>query len=83
MCAAARRTGRSTFQQAPGQPTADQVLDKFVAALGGSRFAGLPASPPKGPTGFDDAMIVEIFCQVVRRGAARSYAVGQQHDDVR
>jgi hypothetical protein len=55
------------FQQAPGQPTADSVLDKFVAALGGSqRLAGLSGVAAKGTyKGFDDAdkSVVEIFAK--------------------
>ena len=38
------------FAQAPGQPSADQVLDKYVQALGGAR-SGWPASPALSPRG--------------------------------
>jgi photosynthetic reaction center cytochrome c subunit len=55
------------FQQAPGQPSSEQVLDKFVAALGGtSRLAGLSSIVAKGNyKGFDDAekSVVEIFAK--------------------
>jgi photosynthetic reaction center cytochrome c subunit len=55
------------FQQAPGQPSAEQVLDKFVAALGGTgRLAGLSSIVAKGNyKGFDDAekSVVEIFAK--------------------
>jgi len=55
------------FQQAPGQPTADQVLDKFVLAVGGSqRLVGLSSVAAKGTyKGFDDAdkSVVEIFAK--------------------
>ena len=45
------------FEQAAGQPSADQVLDKYLAALGGvQRLAGLTSFAAKGTyMGFDDA----------------------------
>jgi hypothetical protein len=55
------------FQQAPGQPTADQVLDKFVLAIGGAqRLSALSSIVAKGSyKGFDDAdtSVVEIFAR--------------------
>jgi hypothetical protein len=55
------------FQQAPGQPTADQVLDKFVAAIGGAqRLSALSSIVAKGSyKGYDDAdkSVVEIFAR--------------------
>jgi hypothetical protein len=55
------------FQQAPGQPAADQVFDKFLAALGGTeRLAGVSSLVAKGKyKGFDDAdtSVVEIFAK--------------------
>jgi hypothetical protein len=55
------------FQQAPGQPTADQVLDKFVAAVGGAqRLSALSGIVAKGSfKGYDDAdkSVVEIFAR--------------------
>jgi len=53
--------------QAPGQPTADQVLDKYLQALGGAqRLAGITSLVAKGAyKGFDDAdtSVVEIFAK--------------------
>jgi hypothetical protein len=45
------------FEQAPGQPQPDQVLDKYVAAVGGAqRLATLTSLSAKGTyMGFDDA----------------------------
>jgi hypothetical protein len=55
------------FAQAPGQPGADQVLDKYLQALGGAqRLAGLTSFAAKGSyLGFDDAekRTVEIFAK--------------------
>ena len=55
------------FQQAPGQPTADQVLDKYVAAIGGAqRLASISSLVAKGSyKGFDDAdtSVMEIFAK--------------------
>jgi hypothetical protein len=44
-------------QQAPGQPSADAILDKFLAALGGpQRLSALTSIAAKGTyRGFDDA----------------------------
>jgi hypothetical protein len=53
--------------QAPGQPSADQVLDKYVQALGGTaRLATLTNFAARGTyKGFDDAekSVVEIFAK--------------------
>ncbi len=45
------------FTQAPGQPAADQVLDKYLQAIGGvQRVGGLVSFTAKGTyLGFDDA----------------------------
>jgi len=45
------------FEQAPGQPPAEQVLDTFIAAIGGAqRVAALNSLAAKGTyIGFDDA----------------------------
>jgi hypothetical protein len=45
------------FEQADGQPTADQVLDKYIEALGGAqRVASFTSFTAKGTyIGFDDA----------------------------
>jgi len=45
------------FTQAPGQPSADQVLDRYVQAIGGAqRLAGITTLVGKGTyLGFDDA----------------------------
>jgi len=55
------------FEQAPGQPTADQVLDKYLNALGGAqRLAALSSVAATGKyQGFDDAdkSDVEIFAR--------------------
>jgi len=55
------------FQQAPGQPAADQVLDKFVLAIGGAqRLSALSTIVAKGSyKGYDDAdkSAVEIFAR--------------------
>src|SRR6059036_8868 len=52
------------FTQAPGQPPADQVLDKYILAIGGAkRLADLTSLVAKGRyLGFDDAekSVVEI-----------------------
>jgi len=55
------------FQQAPGQPPADQVLDKYIQALGGAeRLGTLTSLVAKGTyLGYDDAekSAVEIFAK--------------------
>jgi len=55
------------FEQAPGQPPADQVLDKYIQALGGAeRLATLTSFVAKGAyMGFDDAdkSAMEIFAR--------------------
>jgi len=55
------------IQQAPGQPSAEQVLDKYVAAAGGAqRLAAVTTIVAKGSyKGFDDAdkSAVEIFAK--------------------
>jgi photosynthetic reaction center cytochrome c subunit len=55
------------FAQAPGQPLPDQVLDKYVQALGGAeRLANLTSLVARGTyLGFDDAekSAVEIFAR--------------------
>ena len=45
------------FEQAPGQPAADQVLDRYIAAIGGAqRVASLTSLAARGTyIGFDDA----------------------------
>jgi outer membrane lipoprotein-sorting protein len=45
------------FQQAPGQPPADQILDKYIQAVGGAtRLAAFTSFVGKGTQqGFDDA----------------------------
>ena len=53
------------FEQAPGQPAADQVLDRYVLALGGPQRVGrLSSFVAKGTyKGFDDAekSALEVF----------------------
>ncbi len=55
------------LDQAPGQPAADQVLDRYIQALGGAeRLAGLTSLVARGTyLGFDDAdtSAVEIFAR--------------------
>src|SRR5262245_13561636 len=55
------------FEQAGGQPAADQVLDKFIQAIGGPpRVAALTSVVAKGTyLGFDDAekRTLEIFAR--------------------
>jgi photosynthetic reaction center cytochrome c subunit len=55
------------IQQAPGQPSADQVLEKYVAALGGtSRLANVSTIVAKGTyKGYDDAdkSALEMFAK--------------------
>ena len=55
------------FTQAPGQPSADQVLNKYVQALGGpQRLAALTSFSAKGTyKGFDDAdtSVMEIVAK--------------------
>jgi photosynthetic reaction center cytochrome c subunit len=55
------------FTQAPGQPAAEQVLDKYIQALGGAqRLAGLSTFAAKGLyRGFDDQdkSAMEIFAK--------------------
>jgi len=55
------------FEQAPGQPPADQVLDKYILAVGGAeRLASLTSLAATGTyLGFDDAerSAVEIFAK--------------------
>jgi hypothetical protein len=68
------------FTQAPGQPSADQVLDKYLQALGGAqRLASFTSFTAKGSyLGFDDAekRTLEMFARapaqrstIVRSGA--------------
>jgi outer membrane lipoprotein-sorting protein len=55
------------FGQAPGQPAAEQVLDKYLQALGGpQRLAGISSFAAKGSyLGFDDQdkSALEIFAK--------------------
>ena len=55
------------FGQAPGQPSPDQVIDKYIAAIGGAqRVAALTSLAGKGTyIGFDDAdkAPLEIFAR--------------------
>jgi photosynthetic reaction center cytochrome c subunit len=55
------------IEQAPGQPSADQVLDKYLAALGGaSRLSSVSTIVAKGTyKGYDDAdtSALEIFAK--------------------
>jgi hypothetical protein len=55
------------FEQAAGQPSPDQVLDKYIAAIGGAqRVAGLTSFVAKGTyMGFDDAdkSAMEMFAR--------------------
>jgi hypothetical protein len=59
------------FDQAPGQPSADQILDKYVQALGGAqRLARLSSLAARGMyKGFDDVDTspVEIFAKAPRQ----------------
>ncbi len=56
------------FVQAPGQPSADQVLDKYLQALGGAqRLAGITSFVAKGIyQGFDD--LDKSPMEIVRQG---------------
>ena len=55
------------FEQAPGQPPPEQVLDKYIAAIGGAqRVAALTSLTAKGTyIGFDDVDTVpmEMFAR--------------------
>jgi hypothetical protein len=55
------------IEQAPGQPSADQVFDKYAAALGGaSRLASVSSIVAKGSyKGYDDAdkSVLEMFAK--------------------
>jgi len=55
------------FEEAPGQPPADQVLDKYILAVGGAKpLANLTSLVARGTyLGFDDAetSAVEIFAR--------------------
>jgi photosynthetic reaction center cytochrome c subunit len=55
------------FEQAPGQPAADRVLDRYVQAIGGAeRLGNLTSLVAKGTyQGFDDAAknALEIFAE--------------------
>jgi hypothetical protein len=55
------------FQQAPGQPPADRVLDRYIQAVGGAeRLASLTSLVARGTyLGFDDAekSAVDIFAR--------------------
>jgi photosynthetic reaction center cytochrome c subunit len=59
------------FAQAPGQPSADQVLDNYIQAVGGAqRLANLTSLVAKGTyLGFDDAAknAMEIFANAPRQ----------------
>jgi photosynthetic reaction center cytochrome c subunit len=56
------------FQQSPGQPTAEQILDKYIQAVGGAqRLAGLTSYIAKGTSvgfgGFGGGGQVQIFAK--------------------
>lgn len=56
------------FQQSPGQPTAEQILDKYIQAVGGAqRLAGLTSYIAKGSSvgfgGFGGGGQVQIFAK--------------------
>jgi hypothetical protein len=56
------------FQQAPGQPTAEQILDKYIQAVGGAqRLASLTSYIAKGTSvgfgGFGGGGQVQIFAK--------------------
>ena len=56
------------FQQAPGQPSADQILDKYIQAVGGAqKLAGLTSIVAKGTSvgfgGFGGGGQVQIFAK--------------------
>jgi len=56
------------FGQAPGQPTADQVIDKYIQAIGGAqRLAGLTSYVAKGTSvgfgGFGGGGQVQIYAK--------------------
>ncbi|HTA70130.1 MAG TPA: photosynthetic reaction center cytochrome c subunit family protein [Bryobacteraceae bacterium] len=56
------------FQQAPGQPTADQILDKYIQAVGGAqKLAGLTSYVAHGTSvgfgGFGGGGQVQIFAK--------------------
>jgi hypothetical protein len=56
------------FQQAPGQPTAEQILDKYIQAVGGAqRLAGLTSYIAHGTSvgfgGFGGGGQVQIFAK--------------------
>ena len=60
--------GDDVFQQAPGQPTAEQILDKYIQAVGGAqRLAGLTSYVAKGTSvgfgGFGGGGQVQIFAK--------------------
>ena len=63
------------FAQAPGQPSADQVLDKYLQALGGAqRVAGLNSFVAKGSyLGFDD--VEKRTLEMVAKGPAQRTTV--------
>jgi hypothetical protein len=62
------------FQQAPGQPTADQVLDKFVAAVGGAqRLSALSGIVARGS--FNEAQW-SIRCRATARRRTTGARVG-------
>ena len=55
------------FEQAPGQPSADRVIDKYIQAVGGAeRLAGIGSVVAKGSyRGFDDQAksALEVFAK--------------------
>jgi photosynthetic reaction center cytochrome c subunit len=56
------------FQQSPGQPTAEQILDKYIQAVGGAqRLAGITSYIAKGTSvgfgGFGGGGQVQIFAK--------------------
>jgi photosynthetic reaction center cytochrome c subunit len=68
------------FAQAPRQPSADEVLDKYIAAIGGAqRVAGLTSLVAKGTyAGFSDAdtVPVELFARPGQRATVVHGSLG-------
>ena len=72
------------FEQAPGQPAADQVLDRFIAAIGGAqRVASLTSLAARGTyIGFDDAEKVPMELYARAPGQRSTIVHGTSGDTV-
>ena len=73
------------FREASGQPPTEQILDKYLHAVGGAdRLARLTSFTAKGTySGFDDAdtSVGDIFAGTGSTNDDRTHTSRRQHDD--